>query len=136
MDPLTPRERSEQMRKVRGKDTTPELVVRRIVHRLGYRYRLHAKDLSGTPDIVLPRLAKVIQVRGCFWHMHDCGRCRIPQARRTYWVKKLDRNRRRDAAADRRLRRAGWSVMVVWECQTRPRRRARLTRRVERFLSA
>ena len=134
MDPLTPEQRSEQMRKVRGKDTTPETVVRRLVHGMGYRYRLHAKDLPGTPDLVFPSLGKIIQVRGCFWHMHDCGRCRIPQARRKYWVAKLEGNRRRDAASDRRLRQAGWSVMVVWECQTLARGRARLLRRSERFL--
>lgn len=134
MDPLSPAERSEQMRRVRGKDTTPEMVVRRLVHAMGHRYCLHVRGLPGTPDLVFPGLQKVIQVRGCFWHMHDCGRCRIPTARRAYWVQKLEGNRRRDATADRRLRAAGWSVMVVWECQTVATRRARLARRLERFL--
>ncbi|MEM6755563.1 MAG: very short patch repair endonuclease, partial [Planctomycetota bacterium] len=105
-DFLTPPERSRLMSRIRSQDTKPELVVRRLVHAMGYRYRLHARDLPGTPDVVLPRLGKVIQVRGCFWHMHDCGRCRLPATRREYWRAKLERNRKRDAATDRALRRA------------------------------
>lgn len=103
---------------VRSRDTTPELLIRRIVHRLGYRFRLHRRDLPGTPDLVFPRLRKIIDVRGCFWHMHTCGRCRIPATRRKWWTAKLTRNAERDRRSIRRLRRAGWKVLVVWECQT------------------
>jgi len=134
-DPFSKDERSRIMRQVRGKDTSPEMVVRRMVHAMGHRYRLHDRSLPGSPDLVFPRLGKVVQVRGCFWHMHDCGRCRIPQTRRGYWTRKLEGNRRRDAAADRRLRRMGWSLMIVWECQTTPTRRDRLSRRLARFLA-
>ncbi len=119
-------------RVVRSKDTTPELMVRRLVHRLGYRFRLHVKTLPGTPDIVLPRLRKIIEVRGCFWHGHRCGRCRIPHTRRDYWLAKIARNRKRDVRSLRRLRREGWQVLVVWECQTS--KLGKLTLLLERFL--
>lgn len=94
------------------------MIVRRIVHRLGYRYRLHVRGLPGTPDLVFPARRKVIDVRGCFWHMHVCGRCRIPASRRDYWVAKLQRNKDRDRRTRRALSRLGWKVLTVWECQT------------------
>jgi DNA mismatch endonuclease (patch repair protein) len=81
---------------VKSKDTTPELLVRRLAHRLGFRFRLHIKSLPGSPDMVFPRLRKIININGCFWHMHHCGGCRIPSSRRSYWVAKLERNRQRD----------------------------------------
>jgi DNA mismatch endonuclease, patch repair protein len=92
-------------------------------------------SLPGAPDLVFPRLRKVIFVSGCFWHMHHCGRCRIPTSRRGYWVKKLERNRERDKRVQRALRRAGWRVLVVWECQTVAARRERLEIRLRRFLN-
>jgi DNA mismatch endonuclease (patch repair protein) len=119
---------------VKSRDTTPEMIVRRLVHALGYRYRLHVRSLPGAPDLVFPRLRKVIFVSGCFWHMHSCGRCRIPTARRGYWTKKLERNRARDKRVQRALRRAGWGVLVVWECQTLAAGRERLRARLKRFL--
>lgn len=122
------------MAAVKSKDTTPELLVRRLVHAMGFRYRLHVASLPGSPDLVFPRLRKVIFVSGCFWHMHTCGRCRIPASRRDYWVQKLARNAARDKRLQRTLRRRGWRVMVVWECQTVRKKLARLQSRLDRFL--
>jgi DNA mismatch endonuclease (patch repair protein) len=123
------------MAAVKSKDTTPEMVVRRLVHGMGYRYRLHVASLPGNPDLVLPRHRKVIFVSGCFWHRHGCGRCRIPAARRRYWVGKLERNAARDKRVQRALRRQGWGVMVVWECQTQRAKLDRLQNRLDRFLT-
>ncbi len=129
-------ERSRVMRAVKSADTTPELIVRRLVHALGYRFRLHRRDLPGRPDIVLPRLGKAIFVHGCFWHRHACEAGQsTPATRVDYWQAKFDRNVARDRRTLRQLRHAGWSVLVVWECQTRVAKRAALTARVERFLS-
>lgn len=124
-DPFSPAERSAIMRAVRSRDTAPEIIVRRLVESLGYRHRLYDANLPGTPDIVIPRLRTVIFVSGCFWHMHTCGRCRIPKARRRYWENKLHRNRSRDALNRGRLRRMGWSVLTVWECHLRDEERVR-----------
>jgi DNA mismatch endonuclease (patch repair protein) len=110
------------------------MVVRRLVHALGFRYRLHVRAMPGAPDLVFPRLRKVIFVSGCFWHMHTCGRCRIPAARRKYWLAKLERNAERDKRVQRALRRAGWGVLVVWECQTCGTARDALSRRIAKFL--
>jgi DNA mismatch endonuclease (patch repair protein) len=110
-----PLSRSEIMSRVRGKHTKPEMTIRLELHARGYRYRLHRKDLPGTPDIVLPRHRAVIDVRGCFWHGHpDCGR--RPKTRQEFWNAKIDRNRARDQANERALMEAGWRVLVVWEC--------------------
>jgi len=122
------------MAAVKSKDTTPEMIVRRLVHGMGYRYRLHVQSLPGNPDLVFPRLRKVLFVSGCFWHRHGCGRCRIPAARRDYWINKLDRNAIRDKRVQRALRRQGWSVMVAWECQTQPAMLDQLQGRLLRFL--
>lgn len=132
MDTFTKTKRSQIMATVQSKDTAPELLVRRLVHRLGYRFRLHRRDLPGTPDIVLPRLRKIIIVNGCFWHMHTCGQCRIPAVRRKYWVKKLSGNRARDQRNRRKLRRLRWAVLTVWECQTR--NTEMLVNTIKRFL--
>jgi len=131
-DPFTPEERSRIMALVKSKDTSIELIVRRLVHRLGYRYRLHVASLPGTPDLVFPARRKIIFINGCFWHMHGCGRCRIPTARRDYWINKLSKNRLRDARNRRQLRRSGWSVMTVWECKARDL--TRLGRAISRFI--
>ena len=134
-DQFSPAERSRVMRAVRSGDTTPELVMRRIVHALGYRYRLHARDLPGRPDLVLPRLGKAIFVHGCFWHRHACDAGRsTPASRVEYWQAKFARNVERDRSNLRKLRRLGWSVLVVWECQTRAARREVFQRRIARFL--
>jgi DNA mismatch endonuclease (patch repair protein) len=134
-DTFSTAERSAIMAAVKAADTTPELVVRRLVHGLGYRYRLHVASLPGRPDLVLPRLRKIIDVRGCFWHRHDCGRCRMPKVRRRYWSAKLERNWTRDQRNLRALGRAGWRVLVVWECQTAGAKRERLRERIARFLA-
>jgi DNA mismatch endonuclease, patch repair protein len=118
-DTFTKAERSRIMAAVRSHDTTPELVVRRLLHRLGYRFRLHVKELPGTPDILLPKHRTVVEVRGCFWHGHTCGRCRVPATRREYWLAKIARNQQRDRRTVAALRRAGWRVLVLWECQLR-----------------
>ena len=135
-DTFTKAERSRIMAAVKSKDTTPEIIVRKLVHSLGYRYRLHDRALPGTPDLVLPRLRKVINVSGCFWHMHKCKRCRIPTSRRGYWVAKLRGNAARDKRNLRLLRRGGWKVLVVWECQTIPSRSDWLRAKIDGFLSA
>src|SRR5689334_17518890 len=106
------------MRRIRSRNTGPELVVRRLVHKLGYRYRLHRNDLPGKPDLVFPCLRKVIFVHGCFWHQHSgCREGRIPGTRREYWLPKLMRNQERDALARKALKTKGWKTLVLWECQ-------------------
>lgn len=127
-DRLTPAQRSANMARIRAKDTKPELLVRRMVHGLGYRYRLHRRDLPGTPDLVFTPRRKVIFVHGCFWHLHSCPAGRIPATRRAYWEPKLRRNAARDAAHAAALEAAGWQVLTVWECETgdRDALRARL----------
>ncbi len=110
--------RSQVMAKILGKNTKPEILMRRIVQSLGYRYRLHLKSLPGKPDIVIPDSKLVVFVNGCFWHYH--GRCRegrIPSSRRSYWQEKLLGNRKRDAIKRAQIRRLGWRVLTVWECQ-------------------
>ena len=110
--------RSAVMRKIKGSGTAPELVVRRLIWRLGGRYRLNRADLPGKPDIVLAGRRLAIFVHGCFWHGHDCPRgARTPKANRDYWVQKIDRNRARDAVARAALGEAGWRVETVWECE-------------------
>ena len=119
-DVLTKAQRSFCMSQIGGKDTKPELIVRSLVHRLGYRFRLHRSDLPGKPDIVLPRHDKVIFVHGCFWHRHP--RCRYtttPRTRAAFWKAKFEQNKKRDRRATRELRKLGWDVLVVWECQTK-----------------
>lgn len=110
------------MSRVRGKDTRPELMVRRLLHGLGYRYRLHRRDLPGTPDLVFPGLRKIILVHGCFWHRHDCpsGR-RIPKSNCTFWEEKIESNRSRDVKNLKALQGLGWDVLVIWECEVRDR---------------
>jgi DNA mismatch endonuclease (patch repair protein) len=122
--------RSAIMASVPTKDTTAELTVRRLLHGLGYRYRLHRRGLPGTPDLVFPARQKAILVHGCFWHGHDCRYGRLPKSRETYWGPKIEANRARDARNLRDLRVLGWRVAVVWQCQLRelPRLRLRLVR--------
>lgn len=106
------------MRRVRSKDTVPEMIVRRLTHGMGYRYRLHDKKLPGCPDMVFRRRRKVIFVHGCFWHRHrNCALARLPKSRRDFWTPKLTANRKRDERNLRELTRAGWSSLVVWECE-------------------
>jgi DNA mismatch endonuclease (patch repair protein) len=130
VDPI----RSRVMAAIRSRNTRPEKFVRSIAHRMGYRFRLHRGDLPGSPEIVFPRLKAVILVHGCFWHRHQCawGR-KVPRSNAAYWARKFVRNKRRDARNQNDLKRVGWRVLVVWECQLgRPRE---LVSRLHRFLS-
>jgi len=130
--------RSRQMSLVRGQDTKPEMVVRRLVHALRFRYRLYHAQLPGKPDLVFPKRRKVIFVHGCFWHQHDdpeCWRSRLPKSRLEFWIPKLRANTERDARDIATLQADGWDVMVIWECETRPRRIGKLRRRVAEFLT-
>jgi len=120
VDAHTKEQRSFNMSRIRGKDTKPELVVRSFVHRLGYRFRLHCKDLPGKPDIVLPCHKKIIFVHGCFWHMHTCKKGKsTPATRAKFWQDKRTGNKEREKRNIRELKKAGWDVLVVWECQVK-----------------
>jgi DNA mismatch endonuclease, patch repair protein len=120
MDTLTPDKRSTLMAKVHSKDTKPELAVRSLLHKMGYRYRLHRKDLPGKPDLTFPSRRAVVFVHGCFWHQHlHCRAGRIPMSKEEYWRPKLLKNVTRDGANLDALQTSGWRVMVVWECETK-----------------
>jgi DNA mismatch endonuclease (patch repair protein) len=126
-------ERSAMMARIRSVDTKPEMLVRRALHRLGFRFRLHVRGLPGRPDIVLPKYRTVIQVKGCFWHGHTCRDGRLPKSNRDYWVPKLLQNRRRDRTNERKLRVLGWSVRNLWECRICGLSRVGLDRRLTRM---
>lgn len=119
-DRLTPEHRSWNMSRIRSRDTSPERIVRSLLHRMGYRFRLHRKDLPGSPDIVLPKYRTVIFVHGCFWHRHKgCSQCYMPKTRVDFWEHKFDATVKRDRKVVCALRRAGWRVVILWECQLR-----------------
>ena len=127
------------MSAIRGRDTDPEMAVRRALHRRGWRYRLHDRKLPGRPDIVLPRHRAVVLVHGCFWHGHECPKFRLPSSRVDYWRSKIENNRKRDERNIRALGGLGWRVLVVWECAV-PKRQAedereRVIESIERWLS-
>ena len=133
-DTLTPAQRRKCMSAIRGKDTTPERIVRSVLHRLGFRFALHRADLPGKPDIVMPVRRAVVFVHGCYWHMHTCKRGRsTPATNSAFWRCKRLRNRARDKCTLAAIRRAGWWVLVVWECQTADR--IRLAKRLSSFLA-
>ena len=120
MDVLTPEQRHRNMANIKGRDTKPEKVVRSAIHRLGFRYRLHARELPGKPDIVFRKARKVIFVHGCFWHTHDCRFGRVePQTNSEFWRDKRAGTQRGDKANLERLEAEGWKVLTIWECQTR-----------------
>ena len=122
VDIVTPKRRSQIMSAIRSKGMKPEMTVRRRLHSMGYRYRLHRKDLPGKPDLVFPGQRKVILVHGCFWHQHadpDCKIARRPKSNKEYWLPKLERNVARDAKHQVQLRELGWDVLVIWECEVR-----------------
>ena len=123
-DIVSPAVRSRMMAGIRGKDTRPEMAVRRAMHGRGYRYRLHVKDLPGKPDIVFPRFGAVVFIHGCFWHGHACPLFKIPSTRLHFWRAKIDRNRANDAKAIAVLRAADWRVAVVWECALKGKKMA------------
>lgn len=134
MDKLTPERRSANMRAIRSAGMKPEMVVRRVAYSLGYRYRLHRKDLPGKPDLAFIGRRKAIFVHGCFWHQHpDCREGRPPKSNSGYWGPKLARNIERDAENARRLKELGWTVLTIWECETE--RHEDLVRRITSFLN-
>ena len=116
-DTRTKEQRSRIMKSVGTRDTGPEMVVRRLLHRLGYRYRLHRKDLPGRPDIVFPGLRKTIFVHGCFWHGHKCSKGKLPKSRIRYWTAKIKANQDRDARVTASLADEGWQSLTVWQCE-------------------
>ena len=119
-DRISHEHRSWNMSRIRGSNTKPEVIVRSLLHRMGYRFRLHRADLPGKPDIVLPKHRTVILVHGCFWHRHrGCRYAYTPKSRKAFWSRKFEKNIVRDRSVRRRLRRAGWHVITIWECQTR-----------------
>jgi len=134
MDSMTPQQRHRCMASIRGKDTGPEMAVRRMVHAMGFRYRLHVRALPGCPDIVLPRHRKIIFVHGCFWHAHGCAASRrTPATNKKFWKDKFTRNKERDAKSLQALWRGGWQVLVIWECETKEA--AQLRTRIAGFLA-
>ena len=135
MDTLTPEQRSTRMSLVRCRDTKPEMLVRRLTHGMGYRYRLHSRDLPGAPDLVFPSRNKVIFVHGCFWHQHpdpECKLARLPKSKLDFWAPKLETNRERDERNLDLLAELGWDVLAIWECQTK--NREELQARITEFL--
>src|SRR6185437_3996312 len=123
------------MSRIRSRDTSPELIVRSAIHRLGYRFRLHVGSLPGKPDIVLPRLKTVIFVHGCFWHRHkNCRFCYTPKTRQNFWLPKFESNVLRDTKKIRHLRRLGWRVRIIWECQTH--NPEKLAQRLDKLIGA
>jgi DNA mismatch endonuclease (patch repair protein) len=119
-DRLTKAQRARNMSRIRGKDTKPERVVRSLLHRMGYRFRLHGAKLPGRPDVVLRKYRTVLFVHGCFWHRHQgCKNCTTPTHNRKFWVEKLEGNAARDRVKEGELRKLGWRVLVVWECELR-----------------
>jgi DNA mismatch endonuclease (patch repair protein) len=120
MDNLSVQQRSDQMRLISARDTRPEMIVRRAVYRMGYRYRLHDRSLPGTPDLVFSKRKEVIFVHGCFWHRHrGCRLARLPKSRTDYWEPKLSRNQERDTRSLASLKDLGWKVLTIWECELR-----------------
>jgi DNA mismatch endonuclease (patch repair protein) len=134
MDTVPPAVRSEIMRRVRSKDTQPEMIVRKVVHRLGFRFRLHSKHLPGSPDLVFASHRKVIFVHGCFWHRHDCSAAEVPASNRQYWQAKQNRNAARDRRNEAAIKQLGWKALIIWECEMKDR--DKLGRRLTRFLGA
>lgn len=125
MDTRTPEQRSYIMRSVGTRHTGPEMLVRKVSHSMGLRFRLHRKALPGTPDLVFPKYRVVIFVNGCFWHGHGCSKGRLPKSRLDFWVPKIQHNRDRDAESVKRLRSEGWRVLTIWQCETKDLERVR-----------
>ena len=116
-DKISASQRSRIMSRIKSKDTAPEIAVRKYLHGLGYRFRLHDKTLPGKPDIVLKKYMTAIQVRGCFWHKHGCKFSNSPKSNKSYWLPKLKRNKERDRKNDRKLKKLGWKLIIIWECK-------------------
>lgn len=134
MDTISREQRSLLMARIRSKDTKPERSIRSLLHMMGYRFRLHRKDLPGKPDIVLARHMKIVLVQGCFWHGHSCRLASKPKSNSSYWQAKIAANRNRDRANIAALKRAGWRILELWECDIRAGRR--IEQRLRRFMSS
>lgn len=133
MDTLDPERRKILMSHIGGKNTRPELVVRSLAHRLGYRFRLHRRDLPGTPDLVFPSRHAIIFVHGCFWHGHNCRKGKLPKTNLPFWEKKISDNRARDERNLQELNLLGWKTLIVWECELR--KTDNLISKIVRFLN-
>lgn len=133
-DIVDPETRSRMMSGIKGKNTKPELMVRKALHDRGFRYRLHVSNLPGKPDMVFPKWNAVIFVNGCFWHGHDCHLHKLPSTRTEFWKEKIDRNRTRDATVRKLLRETGWRVLTIWECTLRGREKIGLGPVVDRVV--
>lgn len=134
MDTRSPEQRRQIMQAVRSKHTGPEMTVRRVLHAMGYRYRLHRKELPGRPDIVFLGRKKALFVHGCFWHWHGCPKGQLPKTRLAYWAPKLLRNKERDRENRMELEAIGWKTLIVWQCETREL--ASLGERLSNFLES
>ena len=132
MDIMSKQERSQRMSLIRSQNTTPELVVRSLIHRLGFRFRLHRRDLPGNPDVVFPSRRCVVFIDGCFWHGHECSIGHIPYSNSEYWQEKIARTKLRDSKNRQLLRKKGWRALIVWECEIK--NTEELTKRLRRFL--
>ena len=134
-DVFSKKKRSEIMSRIKGKNTKPELIVRSFLFSTGYRYRLHAKNLPGKPDIVLKKYKTIIFVNGCFWHGHtNCKYAQIPKTRTNYWTTKISNNKRKDIKAAKSLRKLGWNIITIWECQLKPKKSSNTLRALEKSL--
>ena len=131
-DTRTKEQRRHIMQSIKGRDTGPEMAVRRLLHRAGYRYRLHVKKLAGSPDIVFPGRRKIVFVHGCYWHGHGCRKGQLPKSKLEFWGGKIEANRARDARKEGELRAAGWDVLTVWQCEIADS--AALASRLQEFL--
>ena len=134
-DIFSSHKRSQIMSRIGPKDSSPERYIRSLVHSMGYRFRLHRKDLPGSPDLVFPKYRKVIFVNGCFWHGHkNCKRAQLPQTNPVFWRRKIEGNIKRDKANCRKLKIAGWPYLVIWQCEIKQANKAKLHARIESFL--
>ena len=136
MDTFSDKKRSKIMQNIKSKNTKPELVIRKLLHSKGYRYKIHDKKLPGKPDIVMPKRKGVVNVHGCYWHYHGCSRSNIPKTQTEYWVDKLEHNKRRDFQNKRKLKKLGWKVIDVWECTLRKKNLEKTFNRLERLIAA
>ena len=128
--------RSLNMQKIKSKNTKPELVVRKMLFSKGYRFKIHDKKLPGKPDIVLPKYNTIINIHGCYWHYHGCNRSSIPKTRTTYWINKLENNKKRDFQNKRKLLRMGWRVVDIWECTLKQKDLKNTINKLERMIAA
>ena len=136
MDSITKLQRSKNMTAIKSKNTKPELVIRKLLHSKGYRYKIHDKKLPGKPDIVMPKLKVVVNVHGCYWHYHGCNKSNIPKTQTRYWLNKLENNKKRDFQNKRKLIKLGWKVIDVWECTLKKKNLDKTLNKLERMIAA